>query len=128
MVSGGWIGNARVTRNADRIPDGRCVGYRFYDHLDVRSERFRGEASPGLVPTACAGACINALVFTMRVNAAACELALHTSDTPEEAMRVLSAPQQAIAPRLRMLEADETSLFQPVSVKREAADRETHLT
>ena len=41
------------------------VGYRVYDHFDLRSERFRGEASPGLVLTACAGAVLNALVFTM---------------------------------------------------------------
>ncbi|WP_373009504.1 hypothetical protein [Hyphomonas sp.] len=53
----------------------------------------------------------------MRVNAAACELAPHTSDTPEEAMLILSAPQQAIASRLRMLEAGEVSLFRPAAVK-----------
>tara|TARA_R110000803_G_scaffold149720_1_gene215189 strand:+ start:2561 stop:4348 length:1788 start_codon:yes stop_codon:yes gene_type:complete len=56
--------------------------------------------------------------LAMRVNAAACELALHTSDTPEEAMLALSGPQQAIAPRLRMLEAGEVSLFRPAAVKR----------
>ncbi|WP_373009498.1 GtrA family protein [Hyphomonas sp.] len=42
-----------------------AIGYRACDHFDVHPERFRGKASPGFGLTACAGACINALVFTM---------------------------------------------------------------
>jgi putative flippase GtrA len=71
-----------------------------------------------LAKTANDASAINNARLAMRVNAAACQLALAAPDMPPEARAVIGAAEQPIAPHLRLLEARDASLFRPRAIKR----------